>query len=351
MDSLDWQGKLSRFLLGEVKILTMNTEIHLEVSSRDDLPSTVWQGTDVKDLKGVKRWDLSCNQLTDDAFYYLIQQTRHIQSDTITEINLSYNYLTVEIIAELYGWLDNFPNAHVDLRHNCFERKDISSKFLLDRITIQGEVERNISLLDKKIEQHTHLTREKIENFTVDNMAKVLEENMITFIQDYLTELQLPYQYIVNRDPQHKPVRELCAVFVRQGKFQREIKHEYDGLFYLPKSDTLVCNASQLHLTKRKLDKIIKSLNSLCIVMIPSWRQNVECDLMCHCPKGLESVMTQNTIPRVSLMVTYFTIEEGLDVRKEMSSNETVDIEFVQLCLLSMKDNYSVLKEALDHLI
>ena len=350
--NLDWQGKLSRFLLREVEIEVMENTVTIKGKDVVDLVGTVWRGEEKADLTTISTWNLSHNQMTDSAFRYVVKQTEGVFSESVTCINLSYNYLSSEIIGELALWLDRFPNATVDLRSNSMENGDLQyCNKLKGRVIIQRDVDRDICTLRDQITEHSRTVKEKIQNYTQENMGKVLEESIIPVIQKHLESKQYPHQMVVNRDPTYKPRRELRAVSLR--KKNKEIVFEYDGLFVVRTKDTeevcLLNNASQLHLTRRKLEKIKEALLAISCTMMPAWKQDTETTpLRDRCPMALEDLITCPKSPRLSLLVTFFTIEEGLDVREESPLMET---EFVQLDILGIDDNHQILSAAIDRLL
>ena len=201
-------------------------------------------------------------------------------------------------------------------------------------------------------EEYQNYEWHKARGDTVDESveSKVLEEIIVPFIGDYLGHKKFVHEMLFNRDPHHKPKRELRAIGFRK----REVIHEYDGLFVIKAATGiyLLNSASQLHLTRRKLQSVKDALITVTLSMIPAWRRDCDEDvpLRYRCPLGIEDVVRQNM--RICLLMTYFTVEDDLDLRDEAS--ELMDIEFVQLSLLSMgakEDNDNLLRAAIDRLI
>ena len=197
---------------------------------------------------------------------------------------------------------------------------------------------------------HARQGREKLE--TQENLAKVMEESIIPFITKYLSKKGfITNQLVVNRDPSFKPRRELRALSYLRNK--KCVKREYDGLWIVSDTDgrwVLLNNASQLHLTREKFNKIQKAISDLFITMIPSWKVASEEDpLECRCPIALEEWIRTSTPLCTSLLVTYFTIEEGFDIREV--SDDSMNIEFVQFDLFAMEEASTTLETAIDKLL
>jgi hypothetical protein len=189
------------------------------------------------------------------------------------------------------------------------------------------------------------VTKDKIEKYTQENLGKFLEES----ISAYLQEKGLLNVMVVNRDTEYRPRRELRAPYRSQ-----EFVREYDGLFVVETASgyVLLNNASQLHLTRKKLDKVISALLSVTHTMIPGWRRQEEYPLRCRCPTAMERWLTSYELPSLRLMVTYFTLEEGLDVIEEVKKQEgLMDLEFVQFDLLQMETCMPIMRRALDNLL
>lgn len=261
MHALDWRGKLSRLLLREVTIESSEQMVCLTAKDVAGLVTTEWRGIMSDDISQMKTWDISHNQLTDAGLLYVIQQTNNVTSTNIKRINLSYNYISNAVLPELRVWLDQFPNAMVDLRYNAMTEEDVNGvPDLRRRSIIQGFVEAQLVIIDQKVDKHTTVMSEKMQKYTQENMARILEESIIPFISNYLDEKGLLHVMVLNKDPDYKLRRELHAPS-KPSDFVRE----YDGLFVVKVNSEsfLLNNESQLHLTKNKLDRIVKSLAPL----------------------------------------------------------------------------------------
>jgi hypothetical protein len=355
MTALDWRGKLSRILLKEVSITCMGSTVTLEANDTPGIVDTVWRGTSVGDLNGIVVWDMSHNQLTDCGLLHVIQQTTGVHSDTLQRINLSYNYISNRYLPELRVWLDQFPNVVVDLRYNSMTEEDVKDTPALRKITIiQGVVESRLSTLEETIEERSQAAVLKVKKHTQENLACVLEESIIPFMESYLTEKGLPHVMVVNRDPNHKPSRELHAPTSPREKKKGDIVREYDGLFVVQVGPDifLLNNATQIHLTKNKLDRVIEALRLIITAMLPAWRRNPESKLRRRCPTALEKWITDVDTPRLRLMVTYFTIDEDIDIVAEADRvAHEMDVQFVQFDLFNLDNGIPSLKAAIDDLL
>ena len=255
---------------------TGSSTVTISATDSPGLPNTVWSGTDTHNLEEMTDWDLSHNQMTDSGFRYLMVQTEDVHSASITHIDLSYNYLSKYILAELSLWMRKFPNATVDIRNNAMTSDDIKYCGMeKSKIIIQGCVERKLQEYSDQLTEHTKQSKDRLDKYTQENLAKVMEESIIPFISKYLNKKGLTHQLVVNRDPDFKPRRELQALSYHRNK--KCIKREYDGLYYIEGRafPYLLCNASQLHLTRKKFDSIKKALNDM-VNMVQLWRHDTE---------------------------------------------------------------------------
>lgn len=87
--------------------------------------------------------------------------------------------------------------------------------------------------------------------------------------------------------------------------------------------------------------------------MIPAWRGDLRgYKLRRQCPTALEEYLTSINLPRPRLMVTYFTLEAGLDLVQEAEEAKgLMEIQFVQFDLLNMDKCIPMMKLAIDDLL
>lgn len=82
---------------------------------------------DVVDLSTTHTWQLSNRNLTDSQLAKLVDAIAENVFEGVTSVKLTCNRLSLRSLNTLRRMHDVFPNAYLDVRHNCMTVQDVRS--------------------------------------------------------------------------------------------------------------------------------------------------------------------------------------------------------------------------------